>query len=369
MIAMPTLYLTEDRALVRRDSEDCLLVQITERRGKDGTVLVPARKEHIPLVKIDDVVVMGEVTLTASALHLLLERNIDISFLGYYGQFKGRLSPPLSKNALLRLAQYRAHNDMTKRCELARQFVLGKLSNQRTLLQRYHRRQPDVDLDRSIEQMAECLRQLALLPLDAIYTTGQPLQGGDHRVEDTPLELILGIEGKGSAAYFRSFSKLINNQEQWPFAARVKRPPTDPVNSLLSFGYSLLTGRVASIVQLTGFDHFIGYLHSSFYGRPSLALDLVEEFRPIIVDQMILTLLNKRVLTPDDFVIEAGVYRLKNERRKIFFTAFEERLKEEIAHPIFGYKVTYQRCIELQGRLLAKCLMNEIDRYPPFFTK
>jgi CRISPR-associated protein Cas1 len=369
MIVMPTLYLTEDRALVRRDSEDCLLVQITERRDRDGTVLVPARKEHIPLLKIDDVVVMGEVTLTASALHLLLERNIDISFLGYYGQFKGRLSPPLSKNALLRLAQYRAHNDITKRCELARQFVLGKLSNQRTLLQRYHRRQPDEDLDHSIDQMAECLRQLVLVPLDAIHTTGQPLQGGDHRVEDTPLELILGIEGKGSAAYFRSFGKLINNQEQWPFAARVKRPPTDPVNSLLSFGYSLLTGKVASVAQLTGFDHFIGYLHSSFYGRPSLALDLVEEFRPIIVDQMILTLLNKRVLTPEDFVVEAGIYRLKNERRKIFFTAFEERLKEESAHPIFGYKATYQRCIELQARLLAKYLTNEIDRYPPFFTK
>lgn len=365
---MPTLYLIEDRALVRRDSEDRLLVQIAERREKDGTVLTPARKEHIPLVKIDDVVVMGEVTLTASALHLLLERNIDISFLGYYGQFKGRLSPPLSKNALLRLAQYRAHNDMAKRCELARQFVIGKLSNQRTLLQRYQRRQPDRVLVRSIDQMAECLHQLATLSLDEIHI-GTPLQGGDHRVDDTPLELILGIEGKGSAAYFRSFGTLITHQEQWPFATRVKRPPTDPVNSLLSFGYSLLTGQVASIVQSIGFDHFVGYLHSSFYGRPSLALDLVEEFRPIIVDQMILTLLNKRVLTPDDFVVEAGTYRLKNEQRKLFFTAFEERLSEEIAHPIFGYKATYRRCIELQGRLLAKCLMNEIDSYPPFFTR
>lgn len=365
---MPTLYLTEDRALVRRDSEDRLLVQIAERREKDGTVLIPARKEHIPLVKIDDVVVMGEVTLTASALHLLLERNIDISFLGHYGQFKGRLSPPLSKNALLRLAQYRAHTNMTKRCELARQFVLGKLSNQRTMLQRYQRRQSDGRLGHAIDQMAACLHQLAALSLDDIRI-GPPLQGGDHPVEDTPLELILAIEGQGSAAYFRSFSTLINNQEQWPFATRVKRPATDPVNSLLSFGYSLLTSRVASIVQSIGFDHFVGYLHSSFYGRPSLALDLVEEFRPIIVDQLILTLLNKRVLSPDDFVVEAGTYRLKNERRQIFFVAFEERMNEEIAHPIFGYKVTYRRCIELQGRLLAKCLMNEIDSYPPFFTR
>src|SRR5690242_6583135 len=128
---MPTLYLTENRTLVRRDSENCLLVQIPEKREKDGTIYEPARKEHIPLIKIDDVVVTGEVTLTASALSLLLERNIDVAFLGYYGQFKGRLSPPFSKNALLRLAQYQVHGDMMKRCELARQFVLGKLSNQR----------------------------------------------------------------------------------------------------------------------------------------------------------------------------------------------------------------------------------------------
>ncbi len=112
---MPTLYLTEDRALVRRDSEDCLLVQIPERRGKDGSGPTPARNERIPLVKVDDVVVMGEVTLTASALHLLLDRNIEINFLSYYGKFKGRLSPPFSKNALLRLAQYRAHNPSQER--------------------------------------------------------------------------------------------------------------------------------------------------------------------------------------------------------------------------------------------------------------
>src|SRR5947209_6188989 len=138
---MPTLYLTEDYALVRRDGEDSLLVQIPEKRGENGTASSPARKEHIPLIKIDEVVVLGEVTLTASAMHLLLERDIEITFLSHYGQFKGRLSPPFSKNAILRMAQYRAHQDMTKRCELARRFVIGKRSNQRTMLQRYNRTQ------------------------------------------------------------------------------------------------------------------------------------------------------------------------------------------------------------------------------------
>ncbi len=125
----------------------------------------------------------------------------------------------------------------------------------------------------------------------------------------------------------------------------------------------------ASAVQLVGFDHFVGYLHSTFSGRPALALDLVEEFRPIVVDSLVLTLLNKRMLTPADFVGELGTYRLKEARRKIFFTQFEARLNEEVVHPLFGYKVTYQRCLELQARLLAKVLTGEIDAYPPFLAK
>lgn len=365
---MPTLYLNEDRTLVRRDSEDCLLVQIPEKQGKDGTILSPARKERVPLIKVDDVVVMGEVTLTAPALHLLLDRDIEITFLSHYGQFKGRLSPSFSKNALLRLAQYRAHQDMSKRCELARRFVIGKLSNQRTMLQRYQRRQSDTEMSQAIDQIGDLIHKLATLPTNATGT-GQPLVSGDNRVESTPLEAILGMEGAGSAAYFACFGKLITDQEQWPFAQRIKRPPTDPVNSLLSFGYSLLTSKVASAVQLVGFDHYVGYLHSSVYGRPALALDVMEEFRPIVVDSIVLTMLNKRMLTPDDFEVELGAYRLKDERRKVFFTQFEERLNEEIKHSIFGYQTTYRRCIELQVRLLAKWLAGEIEAYPPFYVR
>src|SRR3989442_3003852 len=361
---MPTLYLTEDYALVRRDGEDCLLVQIPEKRGKDGATPSPARKERVPLIKIDEVVVLGEVTLTASALHLLLEREIEITFLSHYGQFKGRLSPPFSKNAILRMAQYRAHQDMTKRCELARRFVIGKLMNQRTLLQRYQRRQSDAEMKQAIEQMSMLLRQLAALPVDATHVPHK-LAGGDNRIAGTPLEAILGMEGAGSAAYFRCFGKLLSDPRQWPFPGRVKRPPTDPVNALLSFGYALLTNKVASAVQLVGFDHYVGYLHSAVYGRPALALDLVEEFRPIIVDSVVLTILNNRMLTPADFVVELGAYRLKDEKRTIFFTKLEERLNEEIEHPIFGYKTSYRRCLELQARLLAKYLTGEIDEYPP----
>ncbi len=365
---MSTLYLTEAYSLVRRESEEMLLVQIPARQGKDGVIPSPARNERIPLIKIDEVVVLGEVTLTASAMHLLLERDIEITFLGPYGQFKGRLSPPFSKNAILRMAQYRAHQEMGKRCELARRFVMGKLTNQRTLLQRYQRRQSDAEMRQVIEQMATLLRQLAALPLDQSPVPHR-LGSGDNRIASTPLETILGLEGAGSAAYFRCFGKLLSDPKQWPFPGRVKRPPTDPVNSLLSFGYALLTNKVASAVQLVGLDHFVGYLHSSFYGRPALALDLVEEFRPIIVDSVVLTLLNKRMLTRDDFVVELGAYRLKEERRRVFFTQLEERLNEEVSHPLFGYQVTYRRCLELQVRLLAKVLTGEIDEYPPLLVK
>ncbi len=163
---MPTLYLTEDYALVRREGEDTLLVQIPARRGKEGIEPSPARSERIPLNKVDEVIVLGEVTLTASALHLLLERDIEITFLGRYGQYKGRLSPPFSKNAVLRIAQYRAHQDMTRRCDLARRFVIGKLINQRTLLQRSQRRQSDPEIMQAIEQLGTLLQQLAALSLE-----------------------------------------------------------------------------------------------------------------------------------------------------------------------------------------------------------
>ena len=257
----------------------------------------------MPLIKIDEVVVLGEVTLTASALHMLLERNIEITFLSHYGQFKGRLSPAFSKNAILRLAQYQAHLNMTTRCELARRFVMGKLANQRQRLQRFSRTHRDAEVSRELRQLTEMLNALATLSIQPT-PVGRPLATGDHRIAGTALETILGLEGAGSAAYFRCFGKLLSDPAQWPFPGRVKRPPTDAVNSLLSFGYSLLTNKVASVVQLVGFDHFVGYLHSAVYGRPALALDLVEEFRPVIVDAVVLNLLNNRMLTPNDFVVE-----------------------------------------------------------------
>lgn len=364
---MPTLYLTEDHAYVHRDTEDCLQVEIRERR-EGGVVVAPASKRRIPLHKVDEVVVMGDVTMTASALYMLLDKNIEVHFLDGIGRFKGRLTPGLSKNSLLRLAQHRAHNDLSKRCELARRFVIGKLSNQRTMLQRTNRRQSDPKFDEEIALIGSNIRQLAALSTN-ITAVPPKLVSGDTGIEGTPLETILGLEGSGSAAYFRCFGKMLADPEQWPFAGRIKRPPTDAVNALLSFGYSVLTTRVASAVQLVGFDQFVGFLHSSIYGRQALALDLMEEFRPLVVDSVVLTLLNNRMLTTGDFQVELGAYRLKKEPRRLFLTRLEERLNEEIMHPIFASRHTYRRCIEMQARLVAKFLTCEIDEYPPFITR
>jgi CRISPR-associated endonuclease Cas1 len=359
-----TLYLTEEYAIVRRDSEDCLLVQIPERRASEDKEAVPAQKRRIPLVKVENVVVQGEITMTSSALHLLLEKNIEIHFLNRYGAFKGSLAPTLSKNALLRLAQHRVHNDILQRSELAKQFILGKLSNQRLLLQRHNRRQEQRPFEQTLTQLTDIIQRLQHFScLDAIAPV---LVNGDTGIHGTAIETMLGMEGAGSALYFQCLSGMFADQQQWSFPGRVRRPPTDPVNALLSYGYTILASRVGCAVQMVGFDHYIGYLHSSAYGRPALALDLMEEFRPLIVDSVVLTLLNNRMLARTDFQEEVGTYRLKKEPRTVFLTKFEERLNEEVTHPVFGYKVKYKQCIELQARLLAKCLTGEIPRYIPF---
>lgn len=361
---------------MKRDSEDCLLVHYAEQKTQNAegqTVVVPAYNKRLPLNKVEDVVVMGNVTLTAPALFLLLEKNVQINFLNGIGQFKGRLSPALSKNSLLRLAQHRTHNDLDKRADLARRFVIGKLSNQRTMLLRYNRKLEDAKVAEEAQTLAKLVRKLAtdavLKQADEKTEPTTPLASGDQRISGSALETILGLEGAGSAAYFRCFGKLITDNDTWPFSGRVKRPATDPVNALLSYGYAILTNQVASAVQTVGFDHYVGYLHSSVYGRPALALDLMEEFRPIIVDSVVLTLLNNRMLKPSDFEEELGSYRLKKEPRKLFLTKFEERLNEEIKHPVFGYKVKYRRCIELQARLVAKYLTGELEEYPPFIAR
>jgi CRISP-associated protein Cas1 len=245
---------------------------------------------------------------------------------------------------------------------------MGKLSNQRLRLQRLQRTHKEADIQRSINQVAEILTTLEQLPVQQA-SARRVLGSGEQGMEGTVLGTILGLEGAGSAASFRCFQAFLTNPQQWPFPGRVKRPATDPVNALLSFGSALLTRKVAHAVQLVGFDHSIGSLHRTVAGRPALALDLMEEFRPLSVGSVVVELLNHRVLVPTDVVEKVGASQLKPEKRAIFFTKCEERLNGEIQHPLFGYRTTYRRCLELQARLLAKTVTGEIDTSPSFLVR
>lgn len=331
---MTALYLNEQQSIVKKRDE-YLIVQYADKR-----------KIEVPLINISQVIVSGDITLTTPALHTLLERGIEVCFLSMYGHFRGRLSPPVAKNALLRREQYRAHSDPQRALQIAQACVRGKLTNMRTLLLRANRTIQDSAL-----ADAEQVIQQALQQIPHMASVGS----------------LLGVEGHGSAAYFSVFGKLLRGS--LPFVQRRRRPPTDPVNAMLSLSYTLLQHQVSAAIQVVGFDPYMGFLHQPRHGRPALALDLMEEFRPIIADSVVLNVCTHHLLSAQDFQEELGVIHLKPDARKKFYNKFEERLQEEIQHPQFGYRTSYRRCIELQARLLSKSLTGEIPFYPPMSVR
>ncbi len=388
---MAILYLTEQQAWVSREGE-CLIVHIPEREG--DTRSKRERKVTVPLLKLEEVMVQGDITLTTPALTALLEAKINIIYLSRYGRYLGTLSPPLTKNSQLRLAQHAVHANLSRRHAIARCFVVGKLRNMRTLLMRYNRASPDPVIDSQIESLKRCIvaaqNSQLLLPKNSSILEEKMAEDEDESEVENPLQLeadpelepgeisvgrmnglgsLLGCEGAGSAAYFGVFGRLIKCDWSHGFSRRVRRPPTDPVNAMLSYGYTILTNQLNSAVTSVGLDPYIGCLHSSRYGKPALALDLVEEFRPLIVDSVVLTLLNNRQLEAQHFEKELNGYRMTDAARKLFLQKFEERMQEVIIHPLFEYKVPYRRCIELQARLLGKYFMGEVSEYVPFVVR
>ena len=355
---MATLYLTEPRSLIKKDG-DTLVVHIPENKER-GT---PKRKARVPLIKVTQVVVYGDVTLTSPALAALLEQGVDICFCSYSGRFRGRLTPPLSKNSLIRLEQHKAHHDPVRSFALARAFVRGKLANMRVMLMRANRKRNEVSIAQAAESLKGMLDQIDDLDPEEVTAPPDP----SRPQADSAYGTLLGLEGSGTARYFSVFGRLLN--DDWGFERRTKRPPRDPVNALLSFGYVLLMNQMASAVSIVGLDPYVGFLHSSQFGKPALALDVMEVFRPLVVDSVVLTVLNNRMLTERDFREELGAWRLTDEGRRTFLTKFEERLGTEIQHPVFNYKATYRRCIELEVRLVAKWLTGEICEFRPFMVR
>jgi CRISPR-associated protein Cas1 len=355
---MTTLYLTEPYSVVRKDG-DSLLVSIPANE-KAGT---EKRSVRVPLIKVEQVVVMGDSTVTTPALLALLEQNAEVCFCDFWGRFQGRLTPEVSKNVFVRTAQYRAHNDYRQRVQLAARFVRGKLHNERTLLLRSARSSDDTERRASVSEAADTIGRL-IGEVDRLRCEEDGPPDPRHPQAQSALGALQGFEGAGAASYFGGLRRLF--KQELGFDGRHRRPPTDPINALLSFGYVLLMNHVLSAVQIAGFDPYIGYLHSEGYGKPALALDLMEEMRTPIVDSVVLTVINKQILGAQHFEGEMGVYQLTATGRKQFLQQFEQRLNTEVQHPVFEYKATYRRCLELQARLLAKYLLGETPVYRPF---
>jgi CRISPR-associated protein Cas1 len=333
---MGTVYISTDDAFIGKTDE---------------RLRVKAQKEtllDVPLIKVDGIVVMGRATVSPAALTELLERKIPLSFLTGTGRYLGRLEPELTKNIFVRQAQWQAAGETTQAIHAVQGFIRGKLKNYRNALLRAQR-DGQTTLQTGISQLEKTINQLA---------------------QTATVDSLRGLEGAGSATYFRHFNQLIRT-DAFSFNGRNRRPPTDPINALLSFGYALLLHDIQSAVNIVGFDPYLGYLHVQRYGRPSLALDLMEEFRPLVVDAMVLAAVNRQMLVPDMFESEplSDAVALTPEGRKQFLRLYEQKKQSKFKHPVMGRQCSYQEAFEIQTRLLAKYLMGETEKYPPLVLR
>ena len=325
---MATVYLIEQGAKLRKESRRFVV-------EKEDEILL-----EIPEFKVDRVFIFGNIQLTTQAMKFLLENSIDVSFFSYYGKFLGKLVPVESKNVLLRICQYEKYKSEDFKLKISKVFVKGKINNSRNILMRYMRNHPEVNFSPNLEQITSLISELE---------------------RKNSVSSILGVEGRASAIYFECFGKMII--KNFSFQQRIARHPKDPVNSLLSFGYALLTNELFSAIAGTGFDPYIGYLHSVNYGRPTLALDLIEEFRQPIIDRLVLEVINKEIITPNGFEEVEGKIYLNEKSRKQFLSHFERRMQIKIQE---GEKLlSYREVIHQQAKKFAKTIMENID-YQPF---
>jgi CRISPR-associated protein Cas1 len=295
---------------------------------------------------------MGSVYVTTPCLHTHIERDITVSWHSFGGWFIGHTVGTGHKNVEIRTAQYRASFDSGVCLRLAKGLVVAKIQNCRTLLRRNWKDgeapetlmdqfKQDIDLARRASNLAE----------------------------------LLGAEGNSAARYFGSFRKMLSrtadsDQEfAFDFTKRNRRPPTDAVNALLSFAYSLLARTWTVTLSGVGFDPHRGFYDQPRYGRPALALDMMEPFPPLIADSSVIQAINNGEVRPTDFISAAGSVALDGDGRKRFIACFERRMGHEVTHPVFGYKVSYRRLLELQARLLARNLLGELKDYPNFVTR
>lgn len=328
------LYVQEQGAKISLSGEELVI------RTRDGDTT----RARLP--NVSQVSLFGNVQITTQALRAILERGVSVSLLSTGGWFYGRATGVESKNIELRVAQHRAMADPDTCLALARGIVASKIRNSRTLLRRNHEDPPEVVLF-ELEQLAKKAEQAGALAS------------------------LLGIEGTAARSYFGAFGGMVSDRfrEHFDMDGRNRRPPRDPLNAMLSLAYSLLTKELAHTLASAGLDPLLGFYHQPRFGRPALALDLMEELRPILADSTVISAINNGVVTVEDFVIHPTGVALKPHARKRFFLAYERRMDQLVTHPIFGYRVSYRRVLEVQARLFARFLLGEIDAYPEFRTR
>jgi CRISPR-associated protein Cas1 len=340
----------QPRRLVPRDSAARPLY-VTEQGAtaglRSGRVVVTKGGEEVASVRFLDVSqisVYGSVQVTTPLLRACFREEIPVSWFSYGGWFCGMAEGLPSKHVDLRRRQV----GIAAQAGLpaARRFVEGKVRNSRTFLRRNSR-----------SPATSTLAQLKSL--------------ADQAATASSIQSLLGIEGTAARLYFSAFTGMIKNDGlgTFDFEGRNRRPPRDPVNCLLSYAYSLLVKDLTSTTYAVGFDPYLGFYHRPRFGRPALALDLAEEFRPLVADSVVLNIINNGELKPSDFVVRATGVSLTSDGRRKFISAYERRLDTEIRHPMFGYKVTYRRVFEVQARLLGAYLLGEVPEYVPFMTR
>lgn len=339
-----TLFVTTEGSYVAKRG-DCLLVR------KDNKTLL-----SLPIHTLEGVVCFGRIGMSPFALGLCGERGVSVAFLTQNGRLLSRMSGPQNGNILLRRCQFRFAESPEQTAELARCFVTGKISNARTVLLRSMRDHPDTTRD---ERVSHVVRRLKFI-LDSLW---RPLT--------LPLEWVRGMEGDGAKNYFAVFDEMILSQkDDFYFRQRSRRPPLDNINALLSFIYSLLTSDVRSACEAVGLDPQMGFLHADRSGRPSLALDLMEELRPFLADRLALSLVNRRQVAASGFETrETGGVIMNDKTRKTVIRAYQERKNETIKHPYLGETVTLGLVPHLQARLLARYFRGDLDKYPPFMWR
>jgi CRISPR-associated protein Cas1 len=326
--------------------------------AKEGeTVVVRIEREvrlRLPIHTIGGIVCFGNIMCSPFLMGFCAERDVAISFLTEHGRFLARVQGPVSGNVLLRREQYRRADDMDASAQVTQAVLTGKLANSRTVLQRAVR------------------DHAAKLNADEVREASQKISGSLERLQsDLPLNALRGIEGDAARAYFSVFDHLIISQkEDFIFQGRNRRPPLDRVNCLLSFLYTLVLHDVRSALESVGLDPAVGFLHRDRPGRPGLALDIMEEFRPFLADRLTLSLINLNQVRAKGFTdMESGAVLMDDETRKTVLVAYQKRKQDEILHPFLEEKVTIGLLFHLQALLLARHLRGDLDGYPVFIWK